>query len=215
MVGRMTTPLSGRRAQAARNDQAILEAARTVFMRSPGAPIAAVAQEAGVGVSALYRRYASKEELLATLCADGLERFNAVARAAQQLDDPWDAFAAWVRGVIEEDVHSLTVHLAGTFTPTPALGTLSDEAIGLGQAIFDRAAAAGVLRDGLEVGDVTMIFEQVTAVRVADPARTTDLRRRYTELLLDAVRPGAATAPLPASAPTGAELGERWVPRDH
>ncbi|MDM7856555.1 TetR/AcrR family transcriptional regulator [Cellulomonas alba] len=210
----MTTPLSGRKAQAARNDETILAAARAVFMRSPGAPVAAVAQEAGVGVSALYRRYASKEELLATLCADGLDRFIAVARAAQQHDDPWDAFAAWVRGVIEEDVHSLTVHLAGTFTPTPALGELSQQAITLGEEIFDRAVAAGVLRDGLEVGDVTMIFEQVTAVRVADAARTTELRRRYTELLLDAVRPAAASAPLPASAPTGAELGERWVPRD-
>lgn len=209
----MTTPLSGRRAQAARNDETILAAARTVFMRSPGAPVAAVAQEAGVGVSALYRRYASKEELLATLCADGLERFIAVARAAQEQADPWDAFAAWVRGVIEADVHSLTVHLAGTFTPTAALHELSQEAIELGTAIFDRATAAGALREGLGVGDVTMIFEQVTAVRVADPERTSELRRRYTELLLDAVRPAAATAPLPASAPTGAELGERWVPR--
>jgi len=210
----MTTALSGRRAQAARNDESILAAARAVFMRSPGAPIAAVAQEAGVGVSALYRRYASKEELLATLCADGLDRFIAVAGAAQALPDPWEAFATWVRGVIEADVHSLTVHLAGTFTPTPALGVLSQQAIELGSAIFDRAAAAGVLRDGLEVGDVTMLFEQVTAVRVDDAYRTAELRRRYTELLLDAVRPAAATGPLPGSAPTGAELGERWVPRE-
>jgi AcrR family transcriptional regulator len=209
----VTTPLSGRRAQAARNDEAILAAARTVFMRSPAAPVAAVAQEAGVGVSALYRRYASKEELLAKLCADGLDRFIAVARAALELPDPWESFAAWVRGVIEADVHSLTVHLAGTFTPTAALGELAARANALGVEIFDRAAAAGVLRDGLAVEDVSMIFEQVTAVKVADAARTTALRRRYTELLLDAVRPGAATAPLPASAPTDAELGERWVPR--
>jgi AcrR family transcriptional regulator len=57
-------PLRGRRAEAARNDQRILDAAREVFVADPGAPIAAVAKRAGVGIGALYRRYASKEELL-------------------------------------------------------------------------------------------------------------------------------------------------------
>src|SRR5689334_22366577 len=71
--------LSGRQAEAARNDRTILEAARTVFLRDPKAPIAAVAAEAGVGVGALYRRYASKEVLLQTLCTDGLRQFVAIA----------------------------------------------------------------------------------------------------------------------------------------
>ena len=57
-------PLSGRRAEAARNDQRIIDAAREVFVADSGAPIAAVAKRAGVGIGALYRRYASKEELL-------------------------------------------------------------------------------------------------------------------------------------------------------
>src|SRR6187551_1452992 len=128
----MSTPLSGRKAQAARNDEAILAAARTVFMRSPEAPIAAVAQAAGIGISALYRRFAGKEDLLITLCTDGLRRFIAVAERAAQLPDPWESFAAFVEGVIEEDTHSLTVHLAGTFTPTPELSALAQQAGDLG-----------------------------------------------------------------------------------
>jgi hypothetical protein len=43
-------PLSGRRAQAARNDQRILEAARAAFVADADAPIAAVAERAGVGI---------------------------------------------------------------------------------------------------------------------------------------------------------------------
>ena len=209
----MSAPLSGRKAQAARNDEVILAAARAVFMRTPDAPIAAVAQEAGVGVSALYRRYSGKEDLLITLCADGLRRFIAVADRAAQLPDPWESFAAFVEGVIEEDTHSLTVHLAGRFTPTPELGDLAQQANRLGNAIFDRATAAGVLRDDLVREDVAMIFEQVTAVRVDDPERTRVLRSRYLALLLDAVRPGARTGELPGPGPTGPELGARWVPR--
>jgi len=209
----MSTPLSGRKAQAARNDEVILAAARAVFMRSADAPIAAVAQEAGVGISALYRRFAGKEDLLATLCADGLRRFIAVAERAAQLADPWDSFASFVEGVIEEDTHSLTVHLAGTFTPTPELSDLAQEASDLGDAIVERAVAAGAVRDDLVTEDVAMIFEQVTAVRVDDPARTRVLRARYLALLLDAVRPGARTGTLPGPGPTGAELGARWIPR--
>ena len=64
-----------RRAQAARNDQRILEAARTMFIDDPAAPIAAVAERAGVGIGALYRRYRSKDELLQRLAGDGLRRY--------------------------------------------------------------------------------------------------------------------------------------------
>ncbi len=43
-----TAPMSGRRAQAARNDELIMNAAREVFVADPTAPIAAVAERAGV-----------------------------------------------------------------------------------------------------------------------------------------------------------------------
>src|SRR5580704_4810648 len=49
-------PLSGRQAEAARNDRRILESARAVFVADPAAPITAVARHAGVGISALYTR---------------------------------------------------------------------------------------------------------------------------------------------------------------
>ena len=64
--------MSGRRAEAARNDTRILEAARAVFVADPQAPITAVAKQAGVGISALYSRYGSKEALVQKICYDGL-----------------------------------------------------------------------------------------------------------------------------------------------
>ena len=83
-------PLSGRRAQAARNDERILESAKAVFLADPDAPITAVAKHAGVGISALYTRYGSKEELLRRLCHDGLAVFVAETEAALGDDrDPW------------------------------------------------------------------------------------------------------------------------------
>src|SRR5947209_16906160 len=86
----ISTPLSGRRAQAARNDQRILDAARAVFTADPEAPISAVAERAEVGIGALYRRYRSKDELLQQLASDGLRRYISVAADALAAHgDPW------------------------------------------------------------------------------------------------------------------------------
>src|ERR1700729_3565759 len=115
------TGLPGRRAQAARNDEVILQAARDVFIADPGAPVSAVAHRAGVGISALYRRYASKEDLLRQLCHDGLRQFVAEAETAVAEPEPWPALVGFLERVVDADVHSLTVHLAGTFTSTPEM----------------------------------------------------------------------------------------------
>ncbi|GAA0252940.1 helix-turn-helix domain-containing protein [Cryptosporangium japonicum] len=202
--------LSGRRAEAARNDRTILEAAREVFLRDPTAPMSAVADAAHVGIGALYRRYASKDDLLRTLCGNGLTQFVAIAEQAATVDDPWDAFAGYITAIVEADVHSLTVRLAGTFTTTAELSTLAGRASTLGTALFTRALDAGALRGDLQPNDVTMVFEQLAAIRLDDAGRTAALRRRYLTLLLDALRPAAAATPLPGTAPTPAELGERW-----
>src|SRR5437764_3721030 len=115
-------PLSGRRAQAARNDQRIRDAARAVFTANPDAPIAAVAAHAGVGISALYRRYRSKDALLQRLCLDGLQRYIAEAEAALADDgDPWIAFAHFMLRCLDAGAGSLTLRFAGTFTATDEL----------------------------------------------------------------------------------------------
>ncbi|TQS40034.1 TetR/AcrR family transcriptional regulator [Cryptosporangium phraense] len=202
--------LPGRKAEAARNDQAILDAARDVFLRDPAAPMSAVAEAAHVGIGALYRRYASKEELLRTLCGDGLRRFVAIAERSATVADPWVAFAGFVTEIVEADVHSLTVHLAGTFTTTAELGALAGHAAALGDDLFARAQAAGALRPDLRPTDVPMLFEQLAAIRFGDDERTATLRRRYLSLLLDALRPAAATAPLPGVPLNPDDLRARW-----
>lgn len=205
-----TGPMSGRRAQAIRNNQVILDAAREVFVADPGAPISAVAERAGVGISALYRRYASKEELLRQLSLDGLRRYIAAALAALADEgDPWNAFATFLRRIVDADTHSLTLRLAGTFTPNEELYREAALAQELNQRLFDRTRAAGAIRPDLEVDDLSLLFEQLAAIRVGDQHRTQQLRHRYLALLLDAVRARPA-APLPGPPPTWREISVRW-----
>ena len=209
-MGDRSTPLSGRRAEAARNDQRILDAARAVFVADPGAPIAAVAEQAGVGISALYRRYASNEELLRRLCGDGLKAYIAAAEEALADDgDPWEAFARFMRRVVDADTHSLTSRLAGTFTPTDELGRDATAAQALNERLFERTRATGAIRPDLDVNDLSMVFEQVASVRLGDGRRTGQLRHRYLALLLEAMRHPSPT-PLPGPPPTWQEIAARW-----
>lgn len=205
-----TAPLSGRRAQAARNDQRILEAARAVFVADPDAPIAAVADRAGVGISALYRRYRSKEELLRRLSGEGLRRYIAEAEAAlADGGDPWAAFVGFMRRVVDADTHSLTLRLAGTFTPGEELYRDAATAHDLNLRLLKRAKDAGAVRADLDVNDLSFVFEQVASVRLGDQDRTGQLRHRYLALLLDGLHT-PATGPLPGPPPTWEEVGGRW-----
>src|SRR3954447_15850076 len=153
------TTISGRKAQAARNDAAILAAAQQVFIRDPEAPIAAVAQQAGVGISALSRRYPSKEELLRSLCADGLRRFVAIVEESLNgKQQPWDAFVSFLREVVDADLHSLTVQLAGTFTPTPEMHELAAHSSALAERLLRRVKAAKAIRADFQAADIPMLF---------------------------------------------------------
>ena len=184
----------------------ILAAAREVFLADHRAPIAAVAERAGVGISALYRRYASKETLLKTLCHDGLRQFIDEAERAARIPDGRAAFASFLTGVVDADVHSLTVHLAGTFTPDEQMNADAVRAGELAATLFERARPS--LRPDAAPADITMLLEMCASVRVPDPDRTTELRRRYLAVLLDGLLPAAGE--LPGPAPTAAELNWRW-----
>src|ERR1035438_3948745 len=122
-------PLSGRQAEAARNDQRILESARAVFVKDPGAPITAVAKHAGVGISALYTRYGSKEELLRQLCTDGLALVVAETQAAIEQArggrDHWPVLADFMRSLVDAHPSWMTLALPGNFPPPPNIFALA------------------------------------------------------------------------------------------
>lgn len=208
-------PLSGRRAQAARNDEVILEAARAVFVANPDAPISAVAERAQVGISALYRRYESKEDLLRKLCGDGLQRYIAEVEAAVRDErDPWIAFSDFMRRIVDADTTSLTLRLAGSFTPTEELYREADRAQQLNLRLFERTRAAGAIRADVQPDDISLVFEQIAAIQLGDEHRTRELRQRYLTVVLDGLsaRPGT---PLPGRPPQWEEMSERWRGPSH
>ena len=203
------TRRSGRAAEAERNDRKILESARAVFLADPGAPITAVAKHAGVGISAIYSRYGSKEELLRKLSRDGLVRILEEINAALDDDrDPWTVFADFMRHLVDADVAALTLALAGKFTPTEDMWELAQHTDNeLSQKLFPRVKEA--LRPGVDEGDVSLVLEIVGSIKLSDRGRTEQLRRRYLAAMLDGLR-ADRTEPLPGPPPSRQEINERW-----
>jgi AcrR family transcriptional regulator len=203
-------PLSGRRREAARNDVEILDAAREVFLADPTAPVSAVAARAKVGISALYRRYASKEDLLRELSRDGLARYRAeLERALADDRDPWTVYSECLTRILDGGSQALAQRLAGTFTPTPDLTELAQRAGTLATRVHQRAQRDKALRGDVSHEDVVLLLETVSSITLPGDDGGHALRRRYLALLLQALRaPG--TGPLPGRAASPAELAARW-----
>ncbi|WP_233526214.1 TetR/AcrR family transcriptional regulator [Actinomadura spongiicola] len=203
-------PMSGRKAQAARNDELIREAARAVFTADPGAPISAVAEHAGVGISALYRRYKSKEDLLQKLADEGMDRYLAEVEAALDDDgDAWEVFAGFMRRCLDIGAGSLTMRLAGGFEVTEAMSHKGREIHRATERLLERTREAGVLRPGIEVGDISVMLEYLHAIRIGDDERMSRVQHRYLALMLDGLHL-VGKGELPGPPPTWQELRSRY-----
>jgi AcrR family transcriptional regulator len=202
----------GRQAQAARNDELILQAAREVFLADPEAPVSAVAARAGVGIGALYHRYASKEDLLRTLCLHGQQIYLAeVRRALSSGGDAWQAYTAFLHAIVAANTHGLTVRLAGTFEPTAEQMALAEQMRTLGTELFQRAQATGQLRPGITWLDVEYLLESLARGQLGDATRAAGLRQRQLTVIIDGLR-NLDPTPLPADPPGWAEQTRRWAP---
>jgi AcrR family transcriptional regulator len=205
-------PFRGRQAEARRNDERILEAALEVFAEDPQAPMSAVTERAGVGQASLYRRYPSKEALLARVCEHGMTRMRNAALGAIRSDaDPWDALTGFLRWYLESGTPQLGA-LLGSFAPAEHLFDLARETNEAMQALVERTAGAGRLRDDVTGADLTLIVTQISALDAAGAERAAALRDRYLTLALQGLALRGAPA-LPGPAPDAAELVQPW--RDH
>ncbi len=206
-----TPRLSGRRAEAAVNDNRVLAAAREVLTVAPDTPMAEIAARAGVGVGSLYRRFPSKEALAYRLCLDGMNALAEVARLAlgsMENDDPWDVFVGFVFAAVDAGAGALR-GLAGTFPPDDALNRVAADVATVMQQVIERAQTAGAVRDDITINDIGLFFEMLRAIRVGDAARSDDLRRRYIEMLTPAFRaPGDNRLTVPPASWT--EISGAW-----
>jgi AcrR family transcriptional regulator len=179
----------GRQAEAARNDRAVLEAARTVLAaQGPDAPVSAIAAAAGVGMGSLYRRFPSKESLLQHLCEASLaEQVSAAERALAAPPD--EALPGYVRDCVAFRAGAFTP-LAGTLPASAAMADRARRLTALLRDVVTRARAARAARHDLTPQDVLDVVELFS--RHPDG----DGRDRLLAIALAGLRPDGAQLPV-------------------
>jgi AcrR family transcriptional regulator len=147
--------------------------------------MSAVAHRAGVGQASLYRRYPSKEALLARVCRNGMERMQRAALSAlESPDDLWEALSRFLYWYLESGTPRLA-GLLGSFTPAEDLFELARDTNQAIAALVERNVCAGRLRSDVTGADLTLIVTELSRLTAPDPDRAPVLRRRYLTLLLD------------------------------
>lgn len=184
------------RADAARNAERIVRAARTAFLES-GTDVALdeVARRAGVGVATLYRRFPSKDDLILAIVEwRYAEQVEPVTTRALADPDPWHGLVATLDAAV---TMAADEHAIFTVARDPArlLEALTARFFAELATVVRRGQEAGLVRADLTPDDLPpLVFMLISTLRVTEPGGTG--WRRYLALLLDALRPGAA-GPLP------------------
>jgi AcrR family transcriptional regulator len=144
------------RADAVRNRERVLEAAKAVFSAGgPEASLEAVAKRAGVGIGTLYRHFPTREALFEAVYRRVVEQLSELAEQLKNAKDPVDALRRWLRSNVEFVATKKGMLAALALTFQSELATFSmdrlTKAIG---TLLDRAVAAGQMRAEISAQDL-------------------------------------------------------------
>jgi AcrR family transcriptional regulator len=200
-MGIMTT--RGLRADAARNRAAIVAVARDVFAEQGlEAPLETIAARAGVGIATLYRRFPTREKLVAAALTEKVAEYAEAAEQALADADPWAGFAGFVLRICELQAadRGLSDLLSMTLPADEQVEQLRRTANERVVTLIDRAKAAGSLRADFTGEDLVLLLIATAAVMHVTRADAPGAWRRFVALALDGFgRQGPADLPEPPS----------------
>jgi AcrR family transcriptional regulator len=189
------------RADAARNRERIVTAARELFARRGlDVPMDEVARSAGVGTATLYRRFPTRSALIAAVFEDRMAAFAKATAQALADPDPWGAFCRFVERICAmqaadlgfADVLTLTFPTADVLKEMRAQGSR-----GFAELVA-RAKASGGLRADFTHEDIVLVLIANAGVIDATRDAAPEAWHRLVGYLLQAFS-AEHTRPLPPS----------------
>lgn len=200
-------PEVGLRADAERNRESILAAARRLYATDGlGVSMASVAREAGVGKATLSRRFATREDLITAVFADRMDGYATAVTDALADPDPWHGFTNYIQAVcaMQAADRGFADVLTMTFPAAKALEGRRTAAYDGFLELITRARATGHLRDDFTPEDLVILLMANAGVIAATGDDAPDTWRRLVgHMLRSYATPGTAIPPLAdAPAPT-------------
>lgn len=208
-------PQPALRADAARNRDAIVVAARQLFAeRGLDAPMDEIARRADVGNATLYRRFPTREELVEAVFLERMTDHVVAVDLALQDPDAWAGIRSYLIRLFhwQAEDRGFAELLITTAAPTGgALEKLRIRASRGVQLLIDRAHADGRLRADFCLQDVALLLMANAGVVQQTRAAAPDSWQRVAALVLDGLQQRAATpAPEP---PTAQQLARAMARR--
>jgi AcrR family transcriptional regulator len=146
------------RADALRNRERVLEAAKAVFSAGGAeASLEAVARRAGVGIGTLYRHFPTREALFEAVYRREVEQLTDLADRLKGEAAPVEALRLWLRANVEfvatkkGMAAALAIALSGTSELTQFSFERLTKAVG---GLLARAVAAGDIRADVSAEDL-------------------------------------------------------------
>ena len=204
-------PVKPLRADAERNRAHILEAAAAAFADGGlDVPVAEIARRAGVGPGTLFRRFPTKDDLVIAIVEQRIEHLSALLDRALANPDPWAGFADCMAAGVELQVRDRGVleAVGERFFGDPRMRELKAKVNPKVAALLERAQRAGVVRDDIEPQDIPILIQGAARAGCNVPSGDPALASRYLTIILDGLRPAAAS-PLPVGAPDIEALEQR------
>ncbi|HWM10020.1 MAG TPA: helix-turn-helix domain-containing protein [Solirubrobacteraceae bacterium] len=185
------------RADARRNREKVLAAARAVFAeQGVDAQMDDVARRADVGVGTVYRHFPTKDALLNALTDELFAVVAVYTRNQLTVDDPWEAFtrAMWFGAEKTAGDRAFSEIMGARPGAARTCPGKEDLLVTVGE-LMERCIAAGKMRPDAVVDDVGMLMCGVgSASQMEHPVP--DAWRRHMAIMLDGLRAEAASAPL-------------------
>jgi AcrR family transcriptional regulator len=158
---------SARRADAERNRDKIIAAARAAFA-DPGADVsmAEIARRAGVGMATLYRNFPGRRELLEELFTDEVDAI--CEAAASDGETPGARLSAWLRrffAFATTKHHVASELLAQSDGDNPLFGESRARVLAAGRPLLAAAQRTHEVRDNLTIEQILDMIVAIAAIR--------------------------------------------------
>ena len=187
------------RSDVARNRRLLVEATIEA-VREHGWDVAldTVARRAGVGNATLYRHFPTRDDLYEAAFAEVRERLGAVLARYADVDDGRQALHEMIAAV-----YSTAPLAPGMNDParerldtSPSLRWIVTEVRATLARLLQLAQSQGSIRGDVDLEDLGLLLHSLRPIIAASDEVAPQMWRRHLTLLLDALRPGAAS-PLP------------------
>ncbi|WP_283634360.1 TetR/AcrR family transcriptional regulator [Mycolicibacterium poriferae] len=189
------------RADAARNRESLLAAAEQEFAeRGLSASVADIARRAGVAKGTVFRHFATKEDLIASIVCAHIAALTEAARRLSDAADPGTALLEFLTIAADQrQQHDLTF-LQSASESDPRVTEVRDELHSALGTLVGRAHQSGAIRSDVTETDVFLLM--CAPVHVVENLAAPEplLWKRYLAIIFDGLRPEGAH-PLPQPAP--------------